>query len=195
MNDNKLNIFDRVRLWWKFDGRFYPKYFIYGVKNLIKWLPTIWKDRDWDDYFIFEIIRVKLENQAKYIGGKNRHLGAKKDAERMRLVSRLIKKQQEEYYLLEYLDYETRKIEFTPTEDGKWYNMEDTLITERFDDYFKLYPLQHKKVLSGEINWFKTPIEEKSKHLIAMEIAHENQERCKKLIFKLMTKYISRWWD
>jgi hypothetical protein len=73
--------------------------------------------------------------------------------------------------------------------------MEDELISENFDEYFKKYPIQYKKVLSGEINRYNRPIEEKDKKLIAMEIAHENQERCHKLLFNIISNHIERWWD
>jgi hypothetical protein len=67
-------------------------------------------------------------------------------------------------------------------------------ISENFDEYFKKYPRQYKRVLSGEVNRFKRE-GEKDKKLIAMEIAHENQERAKKLLFRLMENNIERWWD
>jgi hypothetical protein len=31
------------------------------VKNVLRWLPTIWKDRDWDNSYITEILIKKLE--------------------------------------------------------------------------------------------------------------------------------------
>ena len=49
-------------------------------------------------------------------------------------------------------------------------------------------------MLSGEVNRFKRE-GEKDKKIIAMEIAHENQERAKKLLFRLMENNIERWWD
>jgi hypothetical protein len=49
--------------------------------------------------------------------------------------------------------------------------------------------------MSGEVNRFSYPIEEKDKKLIAMEIAHENQDRCRKLVFKIMSNRIEGWWD
>jgi hypothetical protein len=73
--------------------------------------------------------------------------------------------------------------------------MEDTLVSETFDEYFKKYPRQYKKVVNGKINLYQRPFEEKDKKLIAMEIAHENQDRCNKLIFKLLEKNIQKWWD
>ena len=71
----------------------------------------------------------------------------------------------------------------------------ETLISENFDDYFKKYPRQYKKVLLGEINRFGNEVDETDKQRIAMEIAHENQDRCRKLIFKIMESEIERWWD
>ena len=196
MKREKINIFYKIYLWWKFDGKYYHKDFIQGVKNLWKWFPTIWKDRDWDDHFIFELIRVKVQNQAKYIGDRDIHVSAKRDAEIMRTVAKLIKLQQDDFYGMEYLDYHDTKFDFIPTDETKqWYTIEDTQISENFDEYFKKYPRQYKRVLMGEINRFNRPIEDKDKKIIAMEIAHENHERCKNLIFKIMSDHIERWWD
>ncbi len=55
-NRPRPDIFRRIYLWWKFDGRYYHKYFKQGIKNLWYWLPIIWKDRSWDDHYIFEVL-------------------------------------------------------------------------------------------------------------------------------------------
>lgn len=196
MSKIKLNMFYNISLWWKFDGRYYHKNFIEGVKNLWKWFPVIWKDRDWDSHFIYEIIKFKLNNQADYIGGHDRHVSAKRDAELMRLTSRLIKRCQDEYYNMEYMDYHESNINWSTVEDKpdlKKLGIE--LVSENFDGYFKKYPRQYKRAMSGEINRFDRSIEEKNKKLIAMEIACENQNRCRKLVFKIMERRIEGWWD
>lgn len=195
MKNIKVSFLRRIYLWWKFEGKYIPRNIKYGVKNLITWFPTIWRDRNWDDHFIFELLRVKLENQSKYIGKKNWHTTAKRDAEKMLLVSKLIKLEQEEFYTMEYMDYSNTEYEFIPIEDGKWFEVEDTLISENLDEYFNKYPLQYKKVLSGKINRFKKPVGEKDKKEIAMEIAMENQKRNKELIFKLLNENILKWWN
>lgn len=194
---------DKVRLWWKFDGRYYHKDFIQGVKNLIKWFPTIWKDRDWDHGSIYEVIKVKLKNQSDYIGFHNRHTRAKRDAEKMLLCTRLIQRCQDDHYDLEYMDYHESNYNWlditdkdgipTKYKDSKRLDIE--LVSENFDEYFKKYPRQYKRVMSGEVNRFSRPIEEKTKNIIAMEIAHENQDRCRKILFKLMERNIEGWWD
>ena len=90
----------------------------------------------------------------------------------------------------------TNKYEFVPTDETKkWYTMEDELVADRFDAYFAKYPLQHKRVLAGKIDRYQRPIEQKDPKLIAMEIAHENSERCRKLLFQIMSDHIDRWWD
>lgn len=196
MERDKLNIFEKISLWWKFDGKYMHKEFARGVKNLWRWFPTIWKDRDWDDSYIFEIIRVKLEHQANYIGGRGIHVSANRDAEKMRLVAKLIQLQKDDFYSMEYMDYHNTEYDFVPTDETeKWFRMEDTLISENFDDFFKKYPRQYKKVLSGELNLYGKEVDETDKQRIAMEIAHENQERCRKLIFKIMSDEILHWWD
>jgi hypothetical protein len=189
-------MFDKIRLWWVYDGRYYRRNFVRGVKNLWKWFPTIWKDRDYDDYYIFEVLRVKLEHQAKYIGDRDFHTTAKRDAEKMRLVARLIKLQQDDCYGMEYMEYHKTRYEFVPTDETKkLFTMEDEIISDRFEEYFAKYPRQYKRVLSGEVNRYRRPADEKDNMLIAMEIAHENQERCRKLIFKIMSDCIEEWWD
>jgi hypothetical protein len=197
--NEKLGFFEKIGLWWKFEGKYYHKDFKNGIVNLWKWFPVIWKDRDWDDHYIFEVLKFKLNKQADYISSRSIHLNAKRDAEIMRLVSRLIKLHQEEFYGMEYMDYHKTDYEFVPTDykiDGEsCFEMKSTLVSEQFDDYFKKYSRQYKKILSGEINRTKKQPEEKDKHTIAMEIALENHQRCNALIFKILESNIQKWWD
>lgn len=179
-------MFDKIRLWWKFEGRYYHKDFIQGVKNLWKWFPTIWKDRDWDRYFIYEILRVKLENQAYYIGNRGIHTEAGRDTERMLLCARLIQIQKEELYATEYLDYIREDYKFVPTDETKkWYTIENTLIEDNLDEYFAKYPRQYKKHISSE----------DERWVIAFKIAKHNQDRSRKLLFKIIEQNIGGWWD
>lgn len=192
----KVGVFEKISLWWKFDGKYMHKEFARGVKNLWRWFPTIWKDRDWDDSFIFEILRVKLEHQAKYIGGRGIHVSAKRDAEKMRLVAKLIQLQKDDFYSMEYMDYHNTEYDFVPTDETeKWFRMENTLISENFEDFFKKYPRIYKEVLSEEDFSDKNLDDVDTKSEIAIKMAHKNQERCRKLIFKIMESEIERWWD
>jgi hypothetical protein len=59
-NQPRPNFFRRIYLWWEHDGKYYHKYFIQGVKNIAYWFPVIWKDRDWDGHYIYEVMKHKL---------------------------------------------------------------------------------------------------------------------------------------
>jgi hypothetical protein len=54
-----------------FDVWFVPKSavqdFFDFIKRLRIWIPVLWKDRDWDDSYIFGIIKTKLITQRKYL--------------------------------------------------------------------------------------------------------------------------------
>ena len=52
-------MFKKIINWWRWEGKNYHRNFIKGIKNLFKWFPIVWKDRDWDDHFIFEIIHYQ----------------------------------------------------------------------------------------------------------------------------------------
>jgi hypothetical protein len=162
------------------------KQFFRNIHNLIRWFPIIWKDRDWDDHFIFEILKFKLKNQAKYIGSHNRHLSAKRDAEKMMLCVRLIEKVQDEFYRTEYLSYSDLEFKFTDSEDHP--DLHEVILIEKsehYDDYFKKYPLIYRCVPDLKV----------SKGKIASQIAQINENRAHKLLFKILEQNIRRWWD
>ena len=179
-------ILEKIRLWWKFEGRYYHKDFIYGIKNLWNWFPVIWRDRDWDQVFIYEVLIHKLEKQAKYIGEREWHTRAKRDAEIMLLCARLARIQQKELYVMEYLDYLDRDFEFIPTDETKkWFEIESTVTRDDLIDYLYKYKRQHKLIDKTD----------KDNHQIAIEIAYNNQDRSRKLLFKILEQNIERWWD
>ena len=196
-NRPRPNFFERIWLWWNHDGKYYHKYFKQGVKNIWYWFPIIWKDRDWDSHYIFEILKHKLTSQANYISDKDRHTRAQQDARYMRLCVKLMTKIQEEDYTMEYLDYHKDRVWFTPCEDrpgSSLYNSET--LSENFEDYFKKYPLVYKKALNGEGVFSLDGRDESNiKRIIAMNISHLNHDRARKLLFKIMESQIEGWWD
>lgn len=70
-----------------------------GLKNLWKWRKVIYKDRDWDHYYIYEILKTKLKFQAEYMMKHGITEKANEDAEKMLRCVDLIDKAQNEYYL------------------------------------------------------------------------------------------------
>ena len=63
-------------------------------------------------------------------------------------------------------------------------------------DFFKKYPLVYKRVLKGEGPFTLDGRDEADmKRIIAMNIAHVNQDRVHKLLFKILEENIRGWWD
>jgi len=196
-NRPRPNLFRRIYLWWYHDGKYYHKYIKQGIKNLIYWFPIIWKDRNWDDHYIFEVLKHKLKAQAKYIGDRDFHTRAQLDAKRMRLCVKLIQLIQDESYQMEYMNYAKDRVWFTDCEDrpgSSRYNSEE--IWEKYDEFFKKYPLVYKRVMKGECPFTLDGRDEADmKRIIAMNIAQVNQERVHKLLFKILEENIRGWWD
>jgi hypothetical protein len=190
-------LFKNPYLWWKFEGRYYHKDLYRGIKNLIQWFPVIWKDRDWDSYYIFQILEHKLTLQAKGIAKRDIYLNAQRDAEVMMTCVRLMEKVRDGYYESEYMDYHETKTWFESIKEQPGYSTwESDIISENFDEYFKKYPLIYKRVLNGE-GFFSIDdkSEKENKQRIAMNIAYINQERANKLLFKMLETNIRKWWD
>lgn len=193
--EERVTLFKRFK-WWLEDVSYYPKHFREGIQNLWKWFPVIWKDRDWDSMFIYEILKFKITKQAKYIGSRDIHVSAKRDAEIMMLTTNLIQKCKDEHYGNEYSNYHKSNYNWLDIEGRPNYKkMDIELVTDNFDEYFKKYPRQYKRVMNGEINRYRSVDGQKDKKTIAMEISYENQNRCRILLFKVMSEHIGRWWN
>lgn len=200
----KLKFFEKISFWWEYSGRYYHRDFIQGVKNIIKWFPVIWKDRDWDDYYIFEVLKFKLKNQAEYTARRDWHTRAQEDAKNMLRCVELIDLVQNETYGAEYMDYVESTFDFIDIpedERGEWYKegtkqLHSELIWEKFEDYFRKYPeiydyvLTYKKAQIFPID----NTEPNFKQRIAMNMGIELHKRAKKELFKILEKNIERWW-
>lgn len=185
-----------IPLWWNHDGKYLLKTINRGIKSIWYWLPIIWKDRHYDSHYIFEIMKHKIKAQSKYIGERDIHTRAKRDAEVMMTCVRLIEKVQDEFYSSEYNDYHKTKHWFEPTDKEGFSTWEARILSEDFDSYIKKYPLIEKRVMNGEGIFSldgKDSLEVKQR--LAMNIGCINHERARKLLFKLMEQNIEKWWD
>ena len=198
-NRPRPNLFRRIWLWWHHDGKYLHKTIKWGIQNLIYWFPVIWKDRNWDSHYIFEVMKHKLVSQADYIGRRDFHTRAQQDARIMRLCVKLMGLVQDEFYSSEYSDYHKTKHWFEDIDEKPGYSSwESRLLEENFDDYFKKYPLIYKRVLNGEGIFplgDHDNVSTDKKQRIAMNIGYINHDRTKKLLFKIMGEHIEEWWD
>ena len=61
-------------------------------KKLIRWIPIIWKTRDWDYIYLLILIRHQLEDMIKYSESVDIHEGQLRIEDEMHICVSLIKK-------------------------------------------------------------------------------------------------------
>jgi hypothetical protein len=163
--------------------------FIDGVKNIITWIPIIYKDKNWDHSYIYDIIEFKLLQQRNYLVSANRHTSIPETNRDITICLNLIQRIKNEYYSSEYLDYYDSDMKFIPVKGKDTYTLESTIIWEKFDLYLNKYPLQVKKILKEH------PEFKDDKFRIIMWIGRKNEKRAQLLLFKIMNEKINHWWD
>jgi len=186
----------RLYRWCKRELPYQHIYFTHGVKNLWKWFWVIWKDRNWDDHYIWEILKTKLKYQSKHIGGMDRHTTAKYDAERMMWCVRLIEKIQDEYYAGEYMDYHKSKYNWLDVEGNpelKQIDIEE--ISENYDDYFAKHKSVVRKILADKSLQIFELNDDNYKQRLAMNVGRYNEKRAQNILFTLLNRDIKTWWN
>jgi hypothetical protein len=189
--DDKRTFWKKTWIWLRYDAKYLHKEIYQGIKNLIYWFPIIWRDRDWDQRYIYDILETKIEKQARYIDKHGNHLNAQRDAEVMMTCVRLMKKVSEEYYSDEMSDYYETDMEFIPIEGSSTSTIKFTEKHNNFEDYFAKYPTAYKQVMALE----KTTEGERDKKSIAFKISIYNQSKAHKLLFKILENNMEKWWD
>lgn len=181
------------------------KEFIDGVKNIFVWMPTIYKDKHWDHSYIYTILKKKIELQRAYIVHHNRHLHVDQDNYYMTVALNLIERCQEEYYGHEPFEYFESKMEFKPVDDELLADnyLEDdedlkgasevifTTVSENLDEYLAKYPRVAKKLILKDSDLALM----ENKQRLALLVGHENQKKCRRLLFDVVNNNIERWWD
>ena len=162
--------------------------FLTGCKNVIRWSPTIFKDRDWDHWHIYNILQKKIEFQRQEIIYANRHTDINRDNRDMTIVLNLIERVNEDFYSVEYLDYSESKFRFEPIEgDDEYYTMEQDVISENYNEYIKKYQSSVRKVLKEKPDLNKKDL--------CFWVARHNEEKAHDLLHRILKERIRHWWD
>jgi len=150
-----------------------------GIHSTIKWLPVIWKDRQWDHEFFNVILKHKLELMSEFYKHYGCHINAKTDAEKMdtciQLLDRIIK---DEYHENTFLDH-----------DKKWGKSELTT---------KDIPNSEFTELNVNRPFVKSA-EDKSKEREESRFLFKHSENLKnkdvEMLYKIISDNILCWWD
>jgi len=73
------------------------------IRKIIRWIPILWNDRDWDYYFVYEILKQKLIDTEQYIRKDGVHIFNNEDANSILKAIDMIDKVQHEYHVDKYL--------------------------------------------------------------------------------------------
>jgi hypothetical protein len=158
-----------------------------SVENLIHWLPVIWKDRDFDSYFLETLIITKLNRMSKRFD-PGHHEGAGHYAARMRTACTLLTRVHDEYYSSEYMNYYHQDFIIRPDGVLDWHQP----IFDELGQYFDRYPKAYKYV----INKYKDqPGHIMSRVGIAIRMGTYLEDKARKTAYKMIANYYSYWWD
>ena len=153
--------------------------FFENIKRLFYWIPIIWKDRDYDQIFLFRIIYYKLLSMKKfYKSDKAMGMPADKNAKdinkALMVLNRIINDEYEDNAFI--------------CHDKKWGDIEFSTIKLPHKNY-KLNMIR-KNVITEED-------EEKEKKEFHKCLEHSDKQRKQDLdyLFKIMKKYVFEWWD
>lgn len=186
------NIIENLREWWYFTVlKKWPlsaimdlKYDIEnGIRNLILWAPTIWKDRNWDGYYILTILIKKIELQRECIM-KNNIIHPEElkvmDDDMSRCIS-LLKKVNDgwENYKKPFIDEHDKKwgktnFEFVPVEETNNFSME----------------IRNSRDLSDA-----DKEQERKEYLDGMSKAEEQRKKDLKEAMNIIASHVDEWWD
>lgn len=163
---------------------------VYGVHNLIRWAPVIYRDRDWDDYYLMKVIQTKTLYMRNHLVADNRSEKTERVNRWTTVLLNLIERENDEFYACEYMDYYESNHEFVPIPDKQnRFELKSEITEERFDDYLNKYRRKAKLVLKQNRNLSQ------NKMRWCMEVARLNQSQCRRLLFDILKNRSSEWWD
>lgn len=177
--------------WCKWKLPVQHRYFIYGVKNLWRWFWVVWKDRDWDNHYYWEVTKKKI-SQMRDLHVRNMNFeNTSREIERMNIVLKLIDKIQNDTYRNEYYDEEYYITKMRVDENG---HVQFDVLKDELHSYIAKHPSVYRKVMSSP-KWVAQFRGEVTDFKVAMLISIERHNKAKRILFKMLDRYIENWWD
>lgn len=144
-----------------------------GIKNLIIWFPVIWKDRDFDHNYMYEIIYLKLSNMQKFFESDYPICAnADRRAKQIMIAKNLCKRLIEQNYLSNAL----------------------TNYKSKYGDESGFHFEQTENKNLHKLVWDET-VEQRNEFKKSSEHSNYMEQQDLDYLFKHMRKYIQGWWD
>lgn len=151
-----------------------------GIKNLVVWFPTVWRDRQWDFHYIYLILRHKLylaEQSMRYDGI---HVDNTKDADRMlRFLHLLDSLIEDKYHEIAFKNH-----------DKEWGKPTLEFVELPDKEGLSKVTLNRPNVKTKE-----DERKERKSFMRACEIEDQFRKADLNELFRLMEKHIQEWWS
>jgi hypothetical protein len=98
--------------------------FFYRIKNIIRWIPTLWKDFDWDHTYLYEIMYQKIHFMRLYHEKSQLFVGVEIEIKWMKICEKLLR---------DLIDSEYWKDEY----DNKYLNTKNMKLSDYHIDHYK----------------------------------------------------------
>lgn len=157
----------------------------YVIKNIIKLIPILWNNYDWDYNSIINLFVFQLKNVSKHLQSDNTNtLNANLYGKKIDLAITLIDKiyglnMDSELFCLEYQDKLTEKYgeytyDFKKIENSEYYEMVNVFERDLSEEELKQFEIDNDK-------WFKESL--------------EKEKKAKRILWNFINHNIEKWWD
>lgn len=143
-----------------------------SIQKLIEWFPVIWKDRDWDQAYIYRLLEHKFDSMSKYQRKYGHSTSANKIADKLQEAKDLCHK------LLNY-DYSEESMKS---------------FHEKYPEFEIKYSFEpyNKNLLKMKDNLNE---EQKEELIKSAKIEQELYDNDKNKLFDLLKNHIEEFWD
>ena len=151
-----------------------------GIRNLIRWVPIIWKDADWDNDYTLRIFIAKLKFQRDSLAKNNRYEGIEQDLADMTECITLLEQVKDEWENYEEPAWDAM--------NKKWGDHE-LIYTELEDGSFQVGSSADQVMTKEEIE-----VMDKERHLSTLEAWEKRKDDFKRAM-KIYAEKSDCWWD
>jgi hypothetical protein len=147
-----------------------------GIHNVIRYIPAVWHDVDFDSHNIYGLLYYKMKFQEEYFNSSRTHCkNAPKTTTRIKIVKNLAYRLWKNTYILNALT----------EHDLKYGEIKMKSIPEYNEN--------------GKIKWYRyhfdTTPEENKNYARWSNHADYLQQQDKQMLFEMLKKYIESFWD
>lgn len=169
--------------------KYFIKRKIWQIKNVLRWLPIIWKQYDFDYSYSVEVFKFQLQKQAEFLESeKVKTLCAKDRAKRIHTVIKLMDKVYNDEYSIDYVEI-LKEMYGKDVLNISFIETDSTTFNDFTNSTEKLYTMKYEYE-----NWDNA--EEISQiHDELLHMSKEKQKRAHRILWSMIEKDIQTWWD